>query len=269
MNVSIPPGTAAVPLQAGQGAAVCTWDAAEVVTLAAAPPSGQSRIDLVVAQVRDNAIDGGANNDFVFAAVAGTAAASNPAAPAVPTNAYVMCQVLVPGAAANLNTATITDRRAQLSYQSGIWTPTWTAAGGPPGIGNGSLVGKWTVIGNECFIHIMLTFGSTSNGSNGSYNFGAPFPAAPSTAGFPNEYELVAKLFTPATAANWLGTVGIAPGSTTLAPSFPVAAGNVQMQAMRNADGTNTVGTGIPAIPGSYTLTNGGNLIITGAYPIA
>ena len=70
MNVNIAAGYAAVPLQAGQGGALCRWDAAEVVTLTASPPSGQSRIDLIVCQVRDNAIDAGANNDFIFAAVA-------------------------------------------------------------------------------------------------------------------------------------------------------------------------------------------------------
>jgi hypothetical protein len=112
MNVSIAPGTVAVPLQAGQGAALCRWDAAEVVTLAAAPPSGQSRIDLVIAQVRDNALDAGGNNDFIFASVTGTPASANPAVPTTPPNALVLYQVLVPGAVANLNTATLTDVRS-------------------------------------------------------------------------------------------------------------------------------------------------------------
>jgi hypothetical protein len=133
MTVSVAPGTAVVALQAGQGSVLCRWDAAEVPpALAAAPPSGQSRIDLVVAQVRDNALDSGGNSDFVFQVVTGTAAASNPAVPAVPTNAYPMAQVLVPGAAANLNAATITDRRiSSLTardklharvYRAGAWT---------------------------------------------------------------------------------------------------------------------------------------------------
>jgi hypothetical protein len=111
MNVSVAPGTMIVPLQAGQGSAVCRWDAAEVVTLAAAPPGGQSRIDLVVCQVRDNALDSGGNNDFVFTNVTGTPAASNPAVPATPTNALACTQVLVPGGVANLNTATLTEVR--------------------------------------------------------------------------------------------------------------------------------------------------------------
>jgi hypothetical protein len=115
MTVSVAPGTVVAPLQAGQGVALCRWDAAEVVTIAAAPPSGQSRVDVVVAQVRDNALDSGGNNDFVFSAVTGTPAASNPTTPATPTNAYAVANVTVPGAAANLNAATITDRRGALA----------------------------------------------------------------------------------------------------------------------------------------------------------
>jgi hypothetical protein len=111
MTVSLAPGTAAVPLQAGQGAAVCRWDAAEVVTIGAAPASGQSRIDLICAQVRDNALDSGGNNDFVMVVVPGTAAASNPATPAAPTNALALWSITVVGASANLAGATLTDLR--------------------------------------------------------------------------------------------------------------------------------------------------------------
>jgi hypothetical protein len=112
MTVSVAPGTAAVLLQSGQGAALCRWDANEIVTIATAPPSGQSRIDLICAQVRDNGLDAGGNNDFIMTVTAGTPAASNPAVPATPTNALAIAQVLVPGAVANLNTATVTDRRS-------------------------------------------------------------------------------------------------------------------------------------------------------------
>ncbi|HEV7534696.1 MAG TPA: hypothetical protein VGP90_03625 [Acidimicrobiia bacterium] len=114
MGVSVAPGSAAVALAAGGGTELCRWDAAEVVTLTAAPPGGQSRVDLVVLQIRDATLDAGANNDFVFAAVTGIPAASNPATPATPTNAYKICEVTVPGGAANLNSATLTDRRSDL-----------------------------------------------------------------------------------------------------------------------------------------------------------
>jgi hypothetical protein len=116
MNVSVAPGVAAVPMSAGsQYSELCRWDAAEVVTLAAGPPAGQTRIDLVVVQVRDAVIDAGSNNDFVMAAVTGNPSSGTPAAPAVPANAYPICQVLVPAQALNLNAATITTRRVPLN----------------------------------------------------------------------------------------------------------------------------------------------------------
>lgn len=119
MNVSVAAGTAAVALSGSNLSQLCRWDAAEVVTLTAAPPSGQSRIDLVVLQVRDAAIDAGANNDFIFQAITGAGGTPGPgAAPAVPTNAYPICQLTVPGAAANLNGVTVTDRRLPLTIQT-------------------------------------------------------------------------------------------------------------------------------------------------------
>jgi hypothetical protein len=111
MNVTIPPGWLGVPLQAGQGSALCRWDANEVVTLAASPQTGQQRWDLVICQVRDNQIDGGPNNDFIFTNVTGVAAASSPAVPALPMNAALVAQVLLTGGQANLNSATFFDQR--------------------------------------------------------------------------------------------------------------------------------------------------------------
>ena len=103
MNVSVAAGDCVVPLQSGQGAALCHWDAAEVVTLAAAPASGNTRVDLIICQVRDNALDGGGNNDFIITAVTGTPSTGFPAVPTAPTNAYALGTCTVGGAVANLN----------------------------------------------------------------------------------------------------------------------------------------------------------------------
>jgi hypothetical protein len=119
MQVTAAPGFAAVPLQSGQGCALCRWDANEVPTLAAG--SAQQRIDLVIVQVRDNALDAGANNDFIVTSVTGVPAASNPAAPATPTNAFALAQVLIPGGSvANLSGATVVDRRLNALAPSGV-----------------------------------------------------------------------------------------------------------------------------------------------------
>jgi hypothetical protein len=114
MNVSIPPGRAAVALQAGANTALCAWDAAEVVTSPAAPASGNSRIDVVILQVRDPQLDAGVNNDFLFQLLAGAPTTGTPVAPTVPANAMAICSYTVPGAAANLNGVTVNDARIPL-----------------------------------------------------------------------------------------------------------------------------------------------------------
>jgi hypothetical protein len=143
--VSVAPGTAAVALTtAGALTQLCRWDAAEVVTHAAAPPAGSSRIDLVVLQIRDNTLDSGGNNDFIFQAIAGAGGTPGPGAvPAVPTNAYPMGQLTVPGGAANLNGVTVVDRRTTF----GILVPNrrvlayaTTAGGAIGGFGSGTQI---------------------------------------------------------------------------------------------------------------------------------
>jgi hypothetical protein len=111
MNISVPAGSLAVPLQSGQHSVLCRWDAAEVVTSPAAPAAGNKRIDLVVCQVRDPAIDGGVNSDFIFVVVSGVATTGTPAYPATPANSSVVCSYQVNGGVANLNGVVPTDFR--------------------------------------------------------------------------------------------------------------------------------------------------------------
>lgn len=132
LQVSVPAGIAAVPLSGLNGVALCRWDTAEVVTFGGGPGAGTSRMDLLCVQVRDNALDSGGNNDFIMTAVAGVAQAG-PVAPAVPANAYALCQVLVPSGAGNLNLATLTDRRTPIqpvpAYARVGRNAGWTTAG--------------------------------------------------------------------------------------------------------------------------------------------
>lgn len=165
MNVSIPAGSLAVPLQAGQNTALCVWDAAEVVTSPAAPAAGNSRVDVVIAQVRDPLLDSGVNNDFIFLVVAGTPATSNPVVPAVPTNAAPVCQYTVGGGVANLNGSTIVDRRrpvglftvfASITERDTLWPSPpdgarcwvpFTGSGGARGLDFVRNNGAWSPVG--------------------------------------------------------------------------------------------------------------------------
>ena len=58
------------------------------------------------------------------------------------------------------------------------YTPTWSATTTSPAIGNGTLTGSYTKVGNSCQVVIMLTIGSTTNKGSGTYKFSLPFTAA-------------------------------------------------------------------------------------------
>jgi hypothetical protein len=109
MTLYVAPGQVAVPSQNNTGSTLCTSDAAEQVAVGAAPPAGQNRTDLIVCRPRDVDLDGvSPDGDFIFDVVAGAAGGAVPATPAGTTALY---QVRVPGAAAALTPADLTDVR--------------------------------------------------------------------------------------------------------------------------------------------------------------
>lgn len=112
MSVDIAAGSAVIvgTEATGQGAYLCSSDAVESVTLDASPSSGQSRIDLVVATVRDSSISG-SDDDMIFDKVTGTPTTGTPAVPTVPASSIVLAQVLVAGLVSSVVNANITDRR--------------------------------------------------------------------------------------------------------------------------------------------------------------
>jgi hypothetical protein len=167
MQVSILQGQAVVPSPNSTGSLLCTSDATEYVGIAGAPASGSNRIDLVILQVRGNDLDGGANNDFIFTTVTGTAAAS-PVAPATPAGALCLAQVYVAGGSVSITTPNLTDTRPGSLYmptsQSKIWAMPWgiitpvavvtaNMTGIVGGAGRtdipGMSCGPWTIVGNR------------------------------------------------------------------------------------------------------------------------
>src|SRR6516165_3171330 len=111
MVLAVAPGFAAVPSSNNTGSLLCVSDAIENVTLTAAPAAGNSRIDIVYVQPRANDIDGGPNNDFIFAAVAGAASTGTPTPPTLPAGALALANVAVGGGVAAIVAANITDQR--------------------------------------------------------------------------------------------------------------------------------------------------------------
>lgn len=66
------------------------------------------------------------------------------------------------------------------SIQNGVWqsfTPQWKSTGTQPTIGNGSILGRYTLIGKTCIFHIDLSIGSTSTVGSGTYLLTIPLSA--------------------------------------------------------------------------------------------
>lgn len=128
MSVDVAAGTVAIvgTDAAEQGTYVCISDAVVNVPLSASPSSGNSRIDLIVATVRDAAVTG-ADNDWIITKVDGTPSSGTPAVPTTPTSSVVLAQVLVAGLAASIVNANITDKRtlagSMLSYAADTSVP--------------------------------------------------------------------------------------------------------------------------------------------------
>lgn len=90
------------------------------VPLTTAPGTGQSRIDLIVARIRDAAVIGGANNDFIFDKVTGTAASTgSQVAPALPNSCLWLADVAVGPNVTTIVNANITNRRVRAWLMSG------------------------------------------------------------------------------------------------------------------------------------------------------
>jgi hypothetical protein len=103
---------------AGQGKYLCFSDAITNVAIATAPGTGLSRIDLIVAQVRDADQNGGAFNDWIITSVAGVANAS-PVAPTAPASSQVLARVAVGANVTSIVNANITDFRTLAALQTG------------------------------------------------------------------------------------------------------------------------------------------------------
>jgi hypothetical protein len=117
-DVNIAAGKFVVPLGAGMGSALCVSDAVETATFADAPGAGASRIDLLVVQVRDMAIDAVTVNGFTFDVIEGAPAAS-PVPPAVPARALALAAVTSVGGQANLAQSNIAQQNDPVRQLNG------------------------------------------------------------------------------------------------------------------------------------------------------
>lgn len=164
---------------AGQGNYLFKSDAIVFVNLAAAPASGHSRIDLIVAQILDQDQNGGTSNLGEVVAVTGTSATTgSQVAPATPPTCIVLAQVLVGPLAGGITSGNITDERTFTGSPSGTLictAQTIVASGG----------GSNTLITNMVGLS-----GTLKNGMTRSAN-GLLIPAGSPTRPYRVSYQLM------------------------------------------------------------------------------
>lgn len=113
------------------------------------------------------------------------------------------------------------------SPAAAVWesyTPTWTATGGTPTVGNGSLVGEYVKDGELCHLRIQLTVGSTTTSTGTVWMFTLPFLSVGAAAGSVVVYDASASAQSATAHVNnnsglvYLNTGSGLAGSTTPMP---------------------------------------------------
>lgn len=190
MSVDVAAGVCAVVGDdtAEQGTYLCKSTVVENVVLDAAPGGGNTRIDRIIAQVRDGTVLGNSTHDWVITKVTGTPAGS-PSAPALPASAISLATVSITAGVVAVTDAMITDARAVGGVSASLdddsvttgkiadgavtadkiaadsWTAiTPTIATGALGfsLGNGSISGRWIQEGKRVTFTGKITLGPTS-----------------------------------------------------------------------------------------------------------
>jgi hypothetical protein len=129
-SVDVAAGTAAIlgDDAAGQGMYLAPSTAIENLPIGE-PPGSDSRIDLVIARIRDAAVTGGVSSDWLLEVLPGTVAAA-PVEPALPNSAIRLGAVKVAAGTTSITAAMITDRRVAATHTAYAQLVTATAADG-------------------------------------------------------------------------------------------------------------------------------------------
>ncbi len=79
------------------------------------------------------------------------------------------------------DSATSTGLKYSADYTA--YTPTWSASGTAPAIGNGTLSASYLLVGKLCYIQMYFAAGSTTTFGTGEWTFSLPFAANAQNAG--------------------------------------------------------------------------------------
>lgn len=108
--------------------------------------------------------------------------------------------------------AEIRDQFADLIAGWTPYTPVWAATTTAPVVGNGTLTGRYKLVGKTCTVTFELVMGSTTTFGSGTYSWSLPFTAA-SPAGTSPVFAYIGAA--RGHAALWYaGSVGVTKGTT-------------------------------------------------------
>lgn len=85
-------------------------------------------------------------------------------------------------------TELVNEIKALILSWFGVWktyTPTWSGTGGTPSIGNGTLTGRYTTVGDVVILKIYMLWGSTTTANSATaWKFSIPITSANTIANF-------------------------------------------------------------------------------------
>jgi microcystin-dependent protein len=145
--------------------------AAVNVPLTAAPGTGNSRYDLIVARVRDSDAIGGSNNDWIPDVVTGTPA-SSPSIPSLPASCLLLAIVFVGSNVTVIYNANITDARQVLGQKG--WTSGDLKDSASGAAQAGWLVCDGTAYSRTTYANLFAAIGGTFGNGDGSTTFNVP-----------------------------------------------------------------------------------------------
>lgn len=108
-----------------------------------------------------------------------------PVKPAIPSNQCSLAEVAVPAGMNAVTNLNIVDKRGIMGILWTPYTPTWTASPTNPVIGNGTISGRYVLLGPKtCLCRWTIVTGSSTTLGSGGYQVGHPFTSSNSiTAG--------------------------------------------------------------------------------------
>jgi hypothetical protein len=116
------------------------------------------------------------------------------------------------------------------NFTPAVWqtyTPVWSTSGTAPAIGNGTITGRYAILGKVIVCHINLIAGSTTTFGTGTQSFTLPFTAANQGASYVGNAHLL-------DTSRWAGQCIISPNASGTSPFFPTNSTTTTLTGLTN-----------------------------------